>query len=161
MASYAPLLENKNDRRWPVNLIWLDTDTVLGRSSYYVQKMYADNKPDYNLQTALEPVSKSGTPRQFAVAGYDEKTREVIIKVVNATDTPFTPTLQLRGAKNIESKGRVTTLSSNSPKDENSFEEPTKISPKEGVWNGFSEKFEYVFKPNSFTIFRIKADTTK
>lgn len=49
MASYAPLLENRNNRCWPVNLIWLDTDKVLGRSSYYVQKMTANHKPDFNL----------------------------------------------------------------------------------------------------------------
>jgi alpha-L-arabinofuranosidase len=123
--------------------------------------MYSENKPNYNLHTALEPVSTGGTPRQFAIAGYDEKTREVIIKIVNAAEKPFATTLQLRGAKNIESKGRVITLSAQSPKDENSFAEPAKISPKETIWNGFDEKFEYVFKPNSFTIFRVKADIAK
>ena len=50
MASYAPLIENRNDRAWPVNLIWVDNDQVVGRSSYYVQKMFAQNRPDYNLK---------------------------------------------------------------------------------------------------------------
>lgn len=52
MASYAPLLENVNDRVWPTNLIWFDSHRVMGRSSYHVQKMYAENRPDYN--TAIE-----------------------------------------------------------------------------------------------------------
>lgn len=51
MASYAPLLENRNDRSWAVNLIWLDTDQVLGRSSYYVQQMAAENRPTYNVKS--------------------------------------------------------------------------------------------------------------
>ncbi len=49
MASYAPLLENSNRRNWSVNLIWLDTDQVFGRSSYYVQQMAAENRPTYNV----------------------------------------------------------------------------------------------------------------
>jgi len=53
MASYAPLLENRNDRAWPTNLIWVDNDRVLGRSSYYVQKMAAENRPDYNVKSSI------------------------------------------------------------------------------------------------------------
>lgn len=53
MASYAPLLENRNDRAWAVNLIWLDTDQVVGRSSYYVQQMAAENRPTYNVKSNI------------------------------------------------------------------------------------------------------------
>ena len=53
-ASYAPLLENVNDRVWPTNLIWFDSHRVMGRSSYHVQKMYAENRPDYNTATEFE-----------------------------------------------------------------------------------------------------------
>lgn len=57
MASYAPLLENRNDRGWPTNLIWMSNNQVVGRSSYYVQKMFAENKPTYNLKVdaSMEP----------------------------------------------------------------------------------------------------------
>lgn len=68
MASYAPLLENRNDRGWPTNLIWMSNHQVVGRTSYYVQKMFAENKPTYNLKLegsvtpeAIEPfVDKDG-----------------------------------------------------------------------------------------------------
>jgi len=53
MASYAPLFENVNDREWPVNLIRFDSSRVLGRSSYYVQKMFADHKPTTIVQTEV------------------------------------------------------------------------------------------------------------
>lgn len=53
MESYAPLFENRNDRSWATNLIWIDNDTVVGRSSYYVQKMAAENRPDYNLKSNI------------------------------------------------------------------------------------------------------------
>ncbi|MCV9387365.1 alpha-L-arabinofuranosidase C-terminal domain-containing protein [Reichenbachiella ulvae] len=54
MASYAPLLENVNYRNWPTNLIHFKNDSVYGRSSYYVQKMFAENRPDVNLDTQLD-----------------------------------------------------------------------------------------------------------
>lgn len=40
------------------------------------------------------------------------------------------------------------------------FDNPTKISPVESTFNGFGDKFTYTFKPCSFTIFRVKADST-
>ena len=57
MTSYAPLIENSNKRDWPVNMIWVKADQAMGRSSYYVQKLFAENRPDINLKTILqEPV---------------------------------------------------------------------------------------------------------
>lgn len=53
MASYAPLFENRHDRSWDTNLIWIDTDKVMGRSSYYVQKMASENRPTYNLPSNI------------------------------------------------------------------------------------------------------------
>lgn len=91
----------------------------------------------------------------YAVAGYDESTGETIIKVVNATDKEFAPTINLDAA-NVEAKGKVITLSSASKQDENSTANPTKIVPKTSEFKGFSKSFNYIFKPNSFTVLRIK-----
>lgn len=49
MTSYAPLLQNRHDKDWNVNLIWYDSDSVVGRASYYVQCMAAANRADYNV----------------------------------------------------------------------------------------------------------------
>lgn len=53
MTSYAPLIENSNKRSWATNMIWLNDEKVVGRTSYYVQQMYGTNRPDYNLPTQL------------------------------------------------------------------------------------------------------------
>jgi alpha-L-arabinofuranosidase len=316
MSSYAPLLENRNDREWPVNMIWISTDSVVGRSSYYVQKMYAENRPAYNLPTGLvqtdterepeklsegavgfgitqteykdirlttadnrqvatdtnlwEPANNNmnvlkdftgdnftlemkarqlsgkegfvicfglfhqpidlkrydgwmlnignrdnksitlkklekgfvgwsawedgslaqnietgkwydirlevkpyqvelwvdgvsvykyahyAASRNFAIAGYDEKSKEVIVKVVNARETPFQSKINLNGIKEVSPNGRVITLSADNLTDENSFAEPLKITPKEETYYQFGTSFDYTFKPNSFTIFRFK-----
>lgn len=309
MASYAPLFENRHDRSWETNLIWIDTDTVLGRSSYYVQKMASDNRPDYNL--ACSPVSSGAAPEffdngrigfgaqkadmvfsdicivsadgkkraipdisianenirllddviegdyelkckvrknggdqgfqlylgmtqdgktgykynvgmwssndraeltrisdekhkgilaeyqnktfdagrwhdlrmvvnkdrsrmildgdtildytskpmplRFVNAGYDEKTGEVVIKVVNATDSAYSTTVNLTGAACVSPEGTVETLRGESEKDENSFEDPLRISPVKSGYGSFADSFDYDFPAYSYTVLRIKA----
>ena len=82
MASYAPLFENVNDRVWPVNLIWFDSYRVMGRSSYHVQKMYVENRPDYNVKVDFsqpsEPVSING---QIALGGWNTDNEYKDLKV--------------------------------------------------------------------------------
>lgn len=48
MTSYAPLMENTKCRMG-VNLILVRNDDVIGRSSYWVERMFTDNRPDVNL----------------------------------------------------------------------------------------------------------------
>lgn len=337
MASYAPLLENVNRPSWACNLIWYDNSRVMGRASYYVQKMYSANRPDFNVRTRLysdgqtlstrgriavgtwntqaefrniRVVSNTGdtvkyasdfvknidewtedggtwavtddgtykqtangtpcvsvlnsydfanstveleakktggaegfliylglgndntkngwraniggwgnTKSQFeqveggsgtakgtsyptklesgkwykirlvgseghslkcyvdevlvaevdlpdiingrlqAYGGYDREKGEIVMKVVNGTEQEMTADVTLN-ATNISSTGTVTTLSASSLSEENSLDNPTKISPVESTFDGFGGNFTYTFKPCSFTIFRVKADST-
>ena len=326
MASYAPLFENKNDRGWPTNLIWIDNDQVVGRSSYYVQKMFARHRPTYNLSihapvlpqapgkmdfegymglgtwdtriqvrnlavtdrsgemikadmtdssqwvvadgewvehgglfeqksrgartallwkgvkpgvgdviefefnrlsgdggflaylgmksldmkqgymlnacgwTVVESIcngenkavsdftgdcfktghwykvkielnensmvysidgrqvlvySDNPVRQHFFVAGYDERADEVVIKVVNASDNRCETQINLNGGE-VESSGKVVTLCGSSLEEENSFDDPLKISPVETRFNHFSSSFRYELQPRSLTILRIK-----
>lgn len=322
MMSYAPLLENVNDRVWPANLIWFDSHRVMGRASYYVQKLFAENRPDYNFPVAFETgaaapqalgkiglgsyltdceykdlkvtlpdgkvvtpdlsegwdkksgvwtesdnvlkctgadvlksaiwdagerfgdctidlkarkisgnegfivffgmegedgyvlniggwgnsstafqtvhgadmpqipgnisqnietgkwydlkltvegsrfsfyldgeetltIVRQGDTRRFCVSGYDEKTREMILKFVNASESAFTTKVVLDGAKKVASKGKVTTLSYNDPEAENTLDEPTRIVPVTSSERGFASSFNYTFTPWSTTIIRI------
>jgi alpha-L-arabinofuranosidase len=327
MASYAPLLENRNNRKWPTNLIWFDSEQVVGRASYYVQQMAAENKPTYTVPNdkvlkgagtaaypsghvgfgswmtqvefkdiklisggkpvplSLEDFSRrSGTwkyegkvlsqvsneagtqyilngvdsqdfvleckarkmggsegfllyfgmtgngqdgymyniggwgnskvmlqqiansnrgkvlaerpyegletglwydlklivsphkselyvngvrmlshepapvPLQFVASGYDEPRGELVLKVVNATETPYPVTFRLKGAGDVVPDGQVITLAADSALAENSFEEPRKITPVVSAYGDFGRKFTYEFRPFSYTILRIKAE---
>jgi alpha-L-arabinofuranosidase len=158
MCSYAPLLENSNDRGWPVNLIWLDSGKVLGRSSYYVQRMFAENRPDYNLRADFQ----AAAPRQSVIAGYDEARGEVVLKVVNANPFPMSARVDLRGAADakppaLSGKGKAIVLSSEKLTDENSFAAPLKIAPVESDIDVSAPLFDHTFAPNSLTILRIGA----
>jgi alpha-L-arabinofuranosidase len=96
------------------------------------------------------------SPRNFAVAGYDETNKEIIVKVVNAKETPFQSKVNLNDIKGVVPDGRVITLAADNITAENSFADPFKIVPKETPYHQFGTSFEYTFKPNSFTILRIK-----
>ena len=325
MASYAPLFENVNDRVWPTNLIWFDSYRVMGRSSYQVQKMYAENRPSFNVATSFEqpviPVGVKGqiavggwntdneykdlkvtladgrtveadmsqgwTPQEgtwnaeggtlkgsgpgvmrwnlwsvpeafgdcsislkarkiagaegfliyfgmhdgkngyvlniggwgnqttafqringndmpqipnnisqyveegswydiridikdgkftysldgkqmletaieniqrYVVSGYDENTGELIVKFVNATKEPFSTSVNLQNVTSVKRKGKVVTLTSADPKDENTLDDPKRVFPRERTFNKFSGQFDYTFEPWSFTVLRIKAE---
>ena len=325
MASYAPLFENVNDRVWPTNLIWFDSYRVMGRSSYQVQKMYAENRPSFNVATSFEqpviPVGVKGqiavggwntdneykdlkvtladgrtveadmsqgwTPQEgtwnaeggtlkgsgpgvmrwnlwsvpeafgdcsislkarkiagaegfliyfgmhdgkngyvlniggwgnqttafqringndmpqipnnisqyveegrwydiridikdgkftysldgkqmletaieniqrYVVSGYDENTGELIVKFVNATKEPFSTSVNLQNVTSVKRKGKVVTLTSADPKDENTLADPKRVFPRESTFNKFSGQFDYTFEPWSFTVLRIKAE---
>ena len=62
MASYAPLLENVNKRDWEVNMIHFDSSRIFGRATYYVNKLFAENRPDVSLKTDVAYVSPSPKP---------------------------------------------------------------------------------------------------
>ena len=54
MASYAPLFVNANHRHWNPDLIVYDSSRVFGIPSYYVQKMFSENRGDVVLPCAVE-----------------------------------------------------------------------------------------------------------
>jgi alpha-L-arabinofuranosidase len=59
MASYAPLFVNINHKRWNPDLIDFDSSRVYGIPSYYVQKMFAENRGDTVLPCEItSPVAE-------------------------------------------------------------------------------------------------------
>ncbi len=82
MASFAPLLENPNARSCEANLIRIKNDAVMGRSSYYVQKLFSENRPDVNLETQVQlaPLPREDEP--FGMIGFATWDTQVEIKNV-------------------------------------------------------------------------------
>lgn len=52
LVSYAPLFQNANQGN--AHLIVYDNNSVYGRTNYYVMKMFASNRPDFNLKTDIK-----------------------------------------------------------------------------------------------------------
>jgi alpha-L-arabinofuranosidase len=95
-------------------------------------------------------------PRLFSIAGRDDKTGEIIIKVVNAAGKSAKTGIHLEGINKVASAVKSITLSANESTDENSFETPLRFVPVEKSFSNVTPDFEYEFKPWSITILRVK-----
>ena len=83
----------------------------------------------------------------------DQKTGELIVKVVNAQDSAARTAIDLGGAK-VASRARVTTLAA-APDAVNS-ETSTAVAPVRSTFDGVAGKFTYTFPANSVTFLRIR-----
>jgi len=95
-------------------------------------------------------------PALYATASRREKPREIILKVVNVSDRPQETEVRLSGARRLASRAKVITLTSDSPDDENSLENPTRVAPVERSFEGVAPSFRYTFPPHSLTVMVLK-----
>jgi alpha-N-arabinofuranosidase len=157
MASYAPLFNRVGWSQWVPDLIWFDGYRVFGTPSYYVQKVFAENRGDVVVHSELtdEEYRMFGYRYKhlYHVVTYDEKSRELIVKVINPWPEDRTVQVNIKGIT-VEETGREITLAGD-PKDENSFDE-LKIVPKERIITGLNNSFEYTFKAQTVTVLRLK-----
>ncbi|WCJ58523.1 alpha-L-arabinofuranosidase C-terminal domain-containing protein [Fontisphaera persica] len=127
MCSYAPLSAHEEAWQWRPNLIWFDNLRVYGTPNYYVQQAFARNRGDLILPARLS--GDIGQPeRVYASATFEESTREVILKIVNATAAPRMVNLQFNGAVPAGRAGRATVLAA-ALAEENSLTHPTRVAP--------------------------------
>ncbi|WP_406214545.1 alpha-L-arabinofuranosidase C-terminal domain-containing protein [Streptomyces canus] len=83
----------------------------------------------------------------------DQKTGDLIVKVVNAQNAAARTAIDLGGAK-VASRARVTTLAAG-PDAVNS-ETSTAVAPVRSTFDGVAGKFSYTFPANSVTFLRIR-----
>jgi alpha-L-arabinofuranosidase len=156
MASYAPLLAHVDAWQWTPNLIWFDNLRSYGTPNYYVQKMYAANRG-----TRVVPIDTdgSGTNAQdglYTTASIDEKSSELILKLVNATTAVRRIRVNLKGAGAIDANGKLIVLASSDPKAENSVEQPNHLAPVEKPLASSAAGFELALDPQSFSVLRAR-----
>ena len=152
MSSYAPLFFHVNDNAWPVNMIGFDNSRVFGRTSYYINKMMAENRPDIMVKTLPQDTSKT----LYCTSGYDKKAEEVIIKVVNIGNASNKASFILTGLKFKNQTATIITLSHADPKAENSLFNPTVVIPIYSSLSLSKNGFEKELPPYSLSIIRIK-----
>jgi len=61
MASYAPLFANVNSIQWQPDLIYYDNSRVFGTPSYYMQRLFSQNRGDEVLPAAVAVNTNSAT----------------------------------------------------------------------------------------------------
>jgi alpha-L-arabinofuranosidase len=96
-----------------------------------------------------------------ASAARDDKSGEVILKVVNASSEALETQIDMKGADALTGNGRATVLTSRNPLDENSLEEPTKVSPKIESIQFTGSVIKRSFPGNSLTVIRLATSAGK
>ena len=157
MASYAPLFANVDAWQWRPNLIWFDTLRGFGTPDYYVQQLFSRNPGDVVLPVILSGLEsmQEGQTCLFASATRDEKVGEIVLKVVNVSSKPVHASVSLNGVARIGEKGTEIVLTSGSPNDENSLENPLSVVPTTRELPLSFPIFDHGFPAMSLTVLRV------
>ena len=163
MTAYAPLFAHVDGWQWRPDLIWYDNLRSFRSVSYYVQQMYAQNAGTNVLPLTMEgrPVgNQDGQDGLCASAVYDKPSGEIIVKVVNTSATKQPLTLNLTGLKGDHTARTLTLSYSGSKDDDNTLDQPTRITPQPGTATVVAGKkaatLEDTIAPLSFRLYRIK-----
>jgi alpha-L-arabinofuranosidase len=99
-------------------------------------------------------VPPAALPRLSVAASRDEGAQQIILKVVNSTESETNVNLTLTGAGTVGPTARVTLLHG-SADDENSLADPKRIVPASNTVSVSGEGFHYKFLPQSLTVIRL------
>ncbi len=95
----------------------------------------------------------------FASAGLNQAKDEMILKVVNTSDSEQETEIGLDGVERVVSQAKTVVLTSKRLEDENSFDDPQKVSPVESEVPIQTPSFRRTFPANSVTVMRFKVQT--
>lgn len=157
MSSYAPLMAHVDGWQWTPDMIWFNNLKSYGTPNYYVQKLFSNNKGTDLIKITQNGKSLIGQNKLYASATKDIDNQEVIIKVVNSSD--LKKNIDFNIDISILKKAKVVTLSAENLDAENSFENPTLVSPIEKEIELGENQIKYTFIPNSLTILKLKINT--
>lgn len=129
MSSYAPLFAHVDAWQWTPDLIWFDNLRSYGTPNYYVQKLFSVNKGTHVIPVLEDGAALTGKDSLYASAVMDKNLKEVIIKIVNASSSPASFTIDLQGAKRSKKEATVEVLSSDNKLAVNSLDSPHTIAP--------------------------------
>ena len=91
----------------------------------------------------------------FAVASQAKRANEVILKVVNVSPADQETDIGLKGAK-VAPTAKAIVLASVKPEDENTLDQPTRVSPITLTLDHAGAAFRHTFPANSVTVVRLK-----
>jgi len=92
----------------------------------------------------------------FAIAGKEERTGDIIVKMVNANVTSCNATIKLDSTATIDKTGTLITLASERETSENSFEKPAAYIPVLHQVPVSSGSFNLLLAPYSVNVLRLK-----
>ena len=162
MTAYAPLFAHVEGWQWRPDLIWYDNTRMFKSVSYYVQQMYAMNRGTNVLPMTMNGkfiAGREGQDGLFASSVVDKNDGTVIVKVINTSKTEQPVTINLNGLTGATTASTIT-LSHNGVDDENTLDNPEKITPKTGTVSVTAGKKSSVIEdklaPLTFRLYKVK-----
>ena len=129
MTSYAPLFARKGATNWNPDLIYFDNERPFLTCSYYVQQMFGQSAGQYYYGDCVrfegdaadveQPVEGSHYGQSVVL---NVNTRQLFVKLCNATDQAKTATVDLSRFKGLKKQGTKTVISGQRD-DENNFDQ--------------------------------------
>ncbi len=156
LSSYAPLMAHAEGWQWTPDMIWFNNLESFGTPNYQVQKMYATNSGTDLLKITEDGEKIIGKDGLYASAVKDVNTNELIIKVVNTLEIAQKLSISTEGSNSQQGNVGVLTMAMDNLEAENSFEQPMKISPKEGSATINEGRLEVEIPAQAFSIYKIK-----
>lgn len=138
LNTHRPETRIETGKTYHVKLVIRDKDIL---------ECWIDGKKDLSYDNGY-------VQRQYAIAGLDRTRGEVVVKVINAEETPMKADLDFKNAE-FEPLGKRISLWAGSKSDENSFENKNAIVPVEDILNNVSSSMNITFRPLSMTVLRL------
>ena len=161
MCTYAPLFAHVKGWQWRPDMIWYDNASMFKTCSYYVQQLYGQYKGTNVLSCSMSQKPIAGQDDQdglFATACFDSEMNAVIVKVANVSDDDQPVKLNWTGkSKDLKAgfkSAEQITLSATGMNDENSLDDPLKITPKTEIIAADATEFKIPAKSFQVYIFK-------
>lgn len=154
MATYAPLFAHVDAWQWNPDMIWYDNLEMVCTPNYYVQQLYGLNPGTHVLSSQLVDNSSN---KLYASSVWDDRTNEIIIKVVNRGDEAIALPVEVDGLKKHKLSGGIQYyMQSDDMKAVNRIGEAESITPKMRPLQLNGNKMLLNIAPNSFNVYRIR-----
>ena len=115
-------------------------------------KCWLNGRLVHDIKNVIHPIE-----RIYTSSAFDQRTGDIIVKLVNAAPGPTEVELALNGAENLGGEAKAILLTSANARDENSLSEPEKVSPKSSTVKVNGNVIRHSLPGNSFTVLRIPA----
>ncbi|CAL5071069.1 unnamed protein product [Urochloa decumbens] len=164
MASCAPLFVNDNDRRWSPDAIVFNSWQHYGCPNYWMLHFFKDSSGAALHPTTIQ-ISNYDQLVASAITWQNAKDKSTYlrVKVVNfgnrAVDLNISVSGLANGIKNSGSKQMV--LTSSSPLDENSFQQPEKVVPVSSPLANVKQQMGVSVRPYSLSSFDLLLEASK
>lgn len=156
LCTYAPLFSHVDAWQWRPDLIWFDNLRMMKTPNYYVQQLYGHNAGTHVLPLTWQNEPVAGQQDLYATACLDEKSNDVIIKIVNVGLQNRKVKLNLKGLAAGRHAGTLTVFHASDVEAVNTLDCPERVVPQVSEVTLEAPEAEVVVRPLSFFLYRIR-----